>query len=142
MGVGLEEPWLDRRRVAARFRASLNRLMVLRTFLDLEVLESATIALVRVLVVDGLLALDILVLIRPDLWLPPLFFGMVVEDEVLNVGGDGIGKEAPLTAKPGANGFTHPSADSVALGLGTMVTRDVLGLTPSVGPDFLLVEAG
>ena len=46
--------------------------------------------------------------------------------------------EDPFTAKPGANGFTHPSMDGLAFGFGEMVTRDVAFLA-SVEPDVFLV---
>ena len=126
------------RRLAARLRASLSRLRVPITFLDREVFESATLLLlVPVFVLDGLLEPDILVLIVGLLvavedeevvtvdWALPLslLVGVVVVED-------------PLTAKPGANGLTHPSKDAVAFGLGTMDTLDV-PLTVSVGPDVL-----
>lgn len=46
--------------------------------------------------------------------------------------------EDSFIAKPGANGFTHPSIDGVALGFGTMLTLDV-ALTISDGLDARLI---
>ena len=113
------------RRVAARFNASLSRLKAW---------------IIPVLVLDGLL--------EPDILLPgssTLFGILAVDDELVRVPWiplDGVVVEAvvedPLTAKPGANGFTHPSIDSVAFGFATMVTLEVALLpVASVGPDVL-----
>lgn len=128
--VGLAEPWLVRnRRPAERLRASLSRLKVCITlFLGLKLFDSAGISVL--LVLDRLLESVIVVLGGLGL---STFLEFVVGEVVV---------EDPFTAKPGANGFTHPSMDGVAFGFGAMVTRDV-ALLPSLGPeDVLFVPVG